>query len=62
MGNSISYSQNKQGGGGEKTEDNIDSIASHYILTMDFDSLRKLYQKEYCDELLGLTSAIISRY
>ena len=62
MGNSISYSQNKQGGGGEKTEDNIDSIASHYILTMDFDSLRKLYQKEYCDELLGLTSEIISRY
>jgi hypothetical protein len=62
MGNSISYSQNKEGGGGEKTEDNIDSIASHYILTMDFDSLRKLYQKEYCDELLGLTSTIISRY
>ena len=62
MGNSISYSQNKEGGGGDNPEDNIDAIASQYILTMDFASLRKLYQKEYCDELLGLTSAIISRY
>jgi len=37
----------------------IDYIASHYILTMDFESLKKLAQKEYCDKLVIITSDII---
>ena len=40
----------------------LDYIATHYILTLDFKSLRKLYDKTYCDKLVILTSDIISRY
>lgn len=40
----------------------LDYIATYYILTMDFKSLRKLYDKEYCDKLVILTSDIIQRY
>ena len=40
----------------------IDYIATYYILTMDFTSLRKMYNKEYCDKLVILTSDIIERY
>jgi hypothetical protein len=40
----------------------LDYIATYYILTMDFKSLRKLYEKEYCDKLVVLTSDIIQRY
>ena len=40
----------------------IDYIASHYILTMDFQSLKKLSQKEYCDKLVIITSDIINDY
>ena len=40
----------------------LDYIATYYILTMDFKSLRKLYNKEYCDKLVVLTSDIISIY
>ena len=40
----------------------LDYIATYYILTMDFKSLRKLYEKEYCDKLVILTSDIIQRY
>ncbi len=40
----------------------LDYIATHYILTLDFKSLRKLYDKEYCDKLVILTSDIIQRY
>ena len=40
----------------------IDYIATYYILTMDFQSLRKLYEKEYCDNLVVLTSDIVDRY
>lgn len=42
--------------------DLIDYIASYYILTMDFKSLRRLTEKEYCDQLVVLTSDIIERY
>ena len=37
----------------------VDDIALHYILTMNFESLTKLYQKDYCDKLVILTSKII---
>jgi hypothetical protein len=40
----------------------LDYIATHYILTLDFKSLRKLYNKDYCDKLVILTSDIIERY
>lgn len=40
----------------------LDYITTYYILTMDFKSLRKLYEKDYCDKLVVLTSDIIQRY
>ena len=40
----------------------LDYIATYYIVTMDFKSLRKLYNKEYCDNLVILTSDVIQRY
>lgn len=40
----------------------IDTIASYYILTMDFKSLTKLSEKEYCDKLVIITSDIIKNY
>ena len=50
----------------EKEFDNfydiIDYIATYYILTMDFKSLSKLSEKDYCDKLVVLTSDIIDRY
>ncbi len=42
--------------------DIIDYIATYYILTMDFKSLSKLSEKEYCDKLVILTSNIFERY
>jgi hypothetical protein len=43
-------------------EDALDYIASKYILTSDFQSLKKLSEKEYCEKLVVLTSDIIDRY
>ena len=75
MGNSISsYSIIQSGGNNTDGNDNtggndntplektLDYIASHYILTMDFQSLRKLHEKEYCEELIGLTSKIVDKH
>jgi hypothetical protein len=63
MGNSSSTSKANEP---KKEFDNfyeiIDYIATYYILTMDFKSLSKLSQKEYCDQLVILTSDIIQRY
>ena len=63
MGNSASSNSNKSA---EKEFTNfydiIDYIATYYILTMDFKSLSKLCEKEYCDKLVVLTSDIIKRY
>ena len=63
MGNSASSNSNKSA---EKEFGNfydiIDYIATYYILTMDFKSLSKLCEKEYCDKLVVLTSDIIKRY
>ena len=58
MGNSNSSSEKKF----NNFYDIIDYIASHYILTMDFKSLSKLSEKEYCDKLIILTSDIVKRY
>jgi hypothetical protein len=64
MGNEISNSNEEKD---DKLEPRpmsqiLDYIATYYILTMDFKSLRKLYNKEYCDKLVILTSDIIERY
>ena len=40
----------------------IDTIATYYILTMDFQNLSKLSEKDHCDKLVILTSDIISKY
>ena len=45
-----------------KFDDAIDFIASKYILTADFQSLKKLSEKVYCEKLVILTSEIIDRY
>ena len=42
--------------------DSIDYIASQYILSADFQSLRQLHEKEYCEKIVVLTSEIIDRY
>ena len=66
MGNSSSTGLNKSDKSNEKGfnhfYDVIDYIATYYILTMDFQSLSKLSQKEYCDQLVILTSDIIQQY
>ena len=63
MGNLVSSTSNKSQ---EKEFQHfynvIDYIATYYILTMDFKSLSKLSEKEYCNNLVVLTSDIIERY
>jgi len=46
----------------ENFYDIVDYIATYYILTMDFKSLSKLSDKEYCDKLVIVTSDILERY
>jgi len=41
--------------------DVIDYIATYYIMTMDFKSLSKLAEKDYCNKLVILTSDIIQK-
>ena len=70
MGNQQS-SISKYGGGSEDTsikdikqipfDETIDYIATHYILTSDFQSLRKLNEKTYCEKMIVLTSDIINK-
>ena len=40
----------------------LDYISTYYIVTMNFTSLKKLYDKEYCDKLVILTADIVQRY
>jgi len=68
MGNisSVNNSKNKVPNNASKEFSNfyqvIDTIATYYILTMDFKSLSKLSDKEYCDKLVIITSDIIKNY
>jgi hypothetical protein len=39
----------------------IDYIATYYILTSNFNDLKRLTEKEYCDKLLILTSDVIQQ-
>lgn len=42
--------------------DKIDYIASQYILTIDFNTMKNLHNKSYCDKLVMLTGDILNRY
>ena len=71
MGNQQSSISKYGGGGGEDNstndvkeiplEETIDYIATHYILTSDFQSLRKLNEKTCCEKMIVLTSDIINK-
>jgi hypothetical protein len=68
MGNHLGYHLYYGGGSDLKNSENesllerLDYIVSHYILTMDFDSLKKLYDKNYCNKLVSITSDIFDKY
>lgn len=53
--NNIQTSENKSFG------NVIDFIATRYILTADFQSLTKLYDQQYCNDLVVLTADIINK-
>lgn len=61
MGQSYSSNTNSSNPGNKTGNfyEIIDYIASHYILTMDFESLKQLSQKEYCNKLVIITADII---
>ena len=56
MGASLSQPENDS-----YVTEKLDYIATYYILTSDFKSLKNLYKKEYCDDLVILTSDIIQK-
>lgn len=64
MGNQQTKTDNESSKDGKDKELNmlriLDSIASKYILTQNFQDMKKLEDKKYCDELIILTSDIIS--
>ena len=62
MGNKPSTTNNTAEKEFENFYDVVDYIATYYILTMDFKSLSKLSEKEYCDKLIILTSDILEKY
>jgi hypothetical protein len=66
MGNQTSSTNKEQTNTNELKPKSIsqvlDYVATYYILTMNFKSLKNLYNKEYCDKLVILTSDIIQRY
>lgn len=68
MGNSISYSNFQKGGENKDKEEEevslaetLDYISTYYIITMDFQNLKKLHKKEYCEKITMLTSDIIDK-
>ena len=62
MGNIFSSGQPKDDLKPKSISQMVDYIATYYILTMNFESLSKLNEKTYCDNLVVLTSDIIERY
>ena len=61
MGNFFS-SQKEQARSDSKSFGHIiDYIATQYILTADFKSLQQLYDENYCNNLVVLTSDIIDK-
>ena len=45
----------------ESISSQLDYISAYYIWTSNFESLKDLYNKEYCDDLIILTSDIIQK-
>lgn len=64
MGNSVSFNNNTQNINNktDKICQLLDDIVTYYILTMNFYSLRKMYNKQYCEKLVKLTTNIIERH
>jgi hypothetical protein len=63
MGNTSSINKNISANKEFKNFSEVmDYIASHYILSMDFKSLTKLSDKEYCQKMVILTSDIIEKH
>jgi hypothetical protein len=62
MGNITSLLESEKNEGNKTFGQVLDYIATYYILTMDFQSLTKLNDKQYCDNLIILTSDILDRY
>jgi len=62
MGNSFTKQSKDQYLKSKPIGEIIDYIATKYILTSNFKSLEKLTDKNYCDNLVILTSDIISKY
>jgi len=46
----------------ESLLERLDFIATNYILTMDFKNLKKMHNKEYCNELVLITTDIFNKY
>jgi len=61
MGGAISKNEPEETKEAEISE-KLDYIATYYILTSNFKSLKELYKKEYCDDLVILTSDIIQKH
>ena len=64
MGNSISKNTTTIEGDPKVLPlgETLDYIATHYILTMDFQSMKNMYKKDYCEKLVILTGDIINKY
>jgi len=63
MGNIVSLNTNNNNNiENQKLINTLDFIASNYIFTMNFDNMKKLYNKSYCDNLVLVTSDIIDKY
>lgn len=62
MGNQSSKTTGSEDGANLKTlPQAIDYIATNYILTQNFSDMEKLSSPQYCDELVVLTSKVISQ-
>jgi len=66
MGNKVSSNKIFKNISNNSNTNNIpsafDYMATEYIMSMDFNNLRKMYDKSYCNKLTGLTSKIIDIY
>jgi hypothetical protein len=58
MGNNTSLIDNKP----KSLAQIVDFVATNYILTSNFQDLLKLTDKDYCDELIVLTSKVIANH
>jgi len=63
MGNNLSQSQSQSTIKKENLFETINAIATNYILTQDFQDMKKLVSdQQYCDDLVILTTKIIQEH